>query len=74
MSKTGEIVTFSNFCKKRAKKQFSTKKSTSYKGDFVPTLVADVLQSGGNGLDQISLTDGTHDAVKPQVFRGFDVG
>ena len=65
MSKTGEIVTFSNFCKKRAKKQISTKKSTAYKGDFVPTLVADVLQCSGNGFDQIVLGNGGgHDGVR----------
>jgi len=63
LSKTGEIVTFSNFRKKRAKKQFSTKKSTAYKGDFVPTLVADVLQGGGNGFDQVRLANGAHGQV-----------
>ena len=63
MSKTGEIVTFSNFCKKRAKKQISTKKSTAYKGDFVPTLVADVLQGGSDGFDQVGLANGAHGEV-----------
>ena len=60
MSKTGEIVTFWSFRKKRGKKQFSTNKSNAYRGDFVPTLVADVLERGGNGLDQVSLADGGH--------------
>jgi hypothetical protein len=58
MSKTLKIVTFLNSCKKRTKKQFSTKKSTAYRVKFVLILVADVLQGGRHRFDEVSLADG----------------